>query len=139
MWWRRMAVLMAGLALTAPAAAGEDGGDAARGRKLAEQVCGRCHAWDPADPYNSIDSTPSFQWMAKKLDFYRERILSVTDRLPHIAQRLEVDAADLEDILAYVATLAPQPQQGPAAEEEEEDDTTRRLREYLRKLRQGGD
>ncbi len=131
-----VALLLGGWLAVAPAEAVE--GDADRGRVLAERLCGRCHAWDPADPYNSIGSTPSFMWMAKKLDFYEERILSVTDRLPHIAQRLEVTAADLEDIAAYVATLAPRPAATETAAEEEEDETTRALRRYLEKLRGGG-
>ncbi len=47
-------------------------------------------------------------WMAKKLDFYRDRVLSVTDRPPHIAQKFEVTLRDLEDILAYIETLKPE-------------------------------
>lgn len=91
------------------AAAGSAGaaGDPVRGREISEKLCGRCHAWDPKWPWNSIGSTPSFMWMAQRLDFWRERILSVTDRRPHIAQKLEVKLADLEDVLAYIETLKP--------------------------------
>ncbi len=81
--------------------------DVKHGEKLARKVCGRCHAVDPKVPWNSIGSTPSFMLMAKKLDRYRDRVLSVTNRRPHIAQRLEVKNTDLEDILAYIETLRP--------------------------------
>jgi hypothetical protein len=47
-------------------------------------------------------------WMARNLDFWRERVLSVTNRRPHIAQKLEVTAQDLEDVLAYIETLKPE-------------------------------
>ncbi len=131
------AVVTAGLVAGAAAVA-DDHGDPRRGRELAERFCGLCHAWDPDDPYEGISSTPSFMWMAKKMDFYEERILSVTDRLPHIAQRLEVTAADLRDIAAYVASLAPRPRTVEAEGETETDATTEALRRYLEKLRRGG-
>lgn len=87
-------------------------GDPLRGREISEKLCGRCHAWDPERPWNSIGSTPSFMWMARRLDFWRERVLSVTDRRPHIAQKFEVTAQDLEDVLAYIETLKPQEESG---------------------------
>lgn len=97
------------LAVTAlAAAAAQAAGDPLRGRELSETLCGRCHAWDPKRPWNSIGSTPSFMWMARNLDFWRERVLSVTNRRPHIAQKLEVTAQDLEDVLAYIETLKPE-------------------------------
>ncbi|GBD44211.1 hypothetical protein HRbin40_01695 [bacterium HR40] len=82
-------------------------GDPARGREITARVCGRCHAFEPERPWNSIGSTPSFMWMARELPFWRERVLSVTDRRPHIAQKLEVSAKDLEDVLAFIETLRP--------------------------------
>ncbi len=105
MWWR---VIFVVCCVLAPAAQAESSGDAERGRSIIGRLCGRCHAWDPEYPWNSIGSTPSFMWMAKKLDFYRDRVLSVTDRPPHIAQKFEVTLRDLEDILAYIETLKPE-------------------------------
>lgn len=106
-----MARLTAALAATLVgvlAAGAQAAGDPARGRELAQKLCGRCHAWDPERPWNSIGSTPSFMWMARRLDFWRERILSVTDRRPHIAQKFDVTLQDLEDVLAYIETLKPE-------------------------------
>ena len=131
-------LLTAALLLAATAAPAA--GDPARGRELAERLCGRCHAWDPEAPWNSIGSTPSFMWMARRMDFYRERILSVTDRLPHIAQRFEVDAEDLEDIAAYIETLAPKrPEVAEKEREEAPNEATAKLRAFLRKLRGGAE
>ena len=96
-----LATILAFLPLVAQA------GDARRGGIVAEQRCARCHAIDPDRPWNSIGSTPSFMLMAKKLDSYTQRVLSVTDRRPHIAQELDVKPEQLEDILAYIETLAP--------------------------------
>jgi cytochrome c553 len=98
-----LALVVMGMAAGAQAA-----GDPLRGREISETLCGRCHAWDPERPWNSIGSTPSFMWMARNLDFWRERVLSVTDRRPHIAQKFEVTAQDLEDVLAYIETLKPE-------------------------------
>jgi mono/diheme cytochrome c family protein len=110
-----MARLSAALAMAVAgmlAAEAQAAGDPLRGREVAEKLCGRCHAWDPERPWNSIGSTPSFMWMARRLDFWRERVLSVTDRRPHIAQKFEVTAQDLEDVLAYIETLKPREENG---------------------------
>jgi len=134
---RAIPLLTAALLLSATAAPAV--GDPVRGRELAERLCGRCHAWDPKAPWNSIGSTPSFMWMAQKMDFYRERILSVTNRLPHIAQRLEVTIDDLEDIVAYIETLAPQrPEMAGDGPPEAPNAATAKLRAFLRGLRDGG-
>ncbi len=77
------------------------------GRRLAQKLCARCHAIDPAAPWNSIGSTPSFMLMAKKLDRYEQRVLTVTERRPHIAQRFTVSPDDLERILSYIRSLKP--------------------------------
>lgn len=133
----RAALLAAALVLAATA--GEAAGDPARGRELAGRLCGRCHAWDPEAPWNSIGSTPSFMWMARRMDFYRERILSVTSRLPHVAQRFEVTVDDLEHIAAYVETLRPQPREVAKEERDEApNEATVKLRAFLKEMR-GGD
>lgn len=94
-----MAVLVA-----QPAVAATD----REGRQLAQKLCARCHAIDPAAPWNSLGSTPSFMLMAKKLERYEQRVLTVTQRRPHIAQRFTVSEDDLERILAYIRTLKPE-------------------------------
>lgn len=82
-------------------------GDAERGFQLSQQTCGRCHAIDPKAPWNSIGSTPSFMLMAKKLDSYAERVLTVSGRRPHNGQKLAPSNEELNDILAYIKTLVP--------------------------------
>jgi len=82
-------------------------GDAVRGWQLSQDICGRCHAIDPAAPWNSIGSTPSFMLMAKKLDRYADRVLTVSGRRPHIGQKLAPTNEELRDILAYIESLVP--------------------------------
>ena len=79
--------------------------DAENGLTLSKKLCDRCHAIDPAKPWDSIGSTPSFMLMARKLDSYEVRIQTVSGRRPHIGQKLEPSNEELEDILAYIKTL----------------------------------
>ena len=79
--------------------------DIDKGFEISQAVCARCHAIDPAEPWNSIGSSPSFMLMAKKFDRYQPRIMSVTARRPHIAQEFELSVTDLENVAAYVLTL----------------------------------
>lgn len=80
-------------------------GDIDKGFEVSQNVCARCHAIDPAEPWNSIGSSPSFMLMAKKFERYQPRIMSVTARRPHIAQEFELTASDLENVAAYVRSL----------------------------------
>lgn len=122
----------AGRAETGAAPAGPNG-DAKRGRTLAEMHCRRCHAVSEGGAMNSIGSTPSFfalralgDWDARFQSFYAAnphpaftQVAGVTapfaiDRPPPIVP-VEIMTGDLDDILAYVASLAPADLGGPLA------------------------
>ena len=95
-------------------------GNAEQGRELAIKRCSRCHVIGDYNPRGGLDSTPSFQWM-KRLDDYRERLLTFFDRPPHpvfvrvpgvkprggtpYATVFEIKVEEIEDILAFVETL----------------------------------
>lgn len=100
-------------------------GDPARGLALAREHCGRCHVVNDKNPMRGIGSTPSFAvlralpgWVARFESFYAlnphgafTRIAGVTppfpiDRPPPITP-LDLTLDDLDDILAYVATVPP--------------------------------
>lgn len=87
------------LMLAAPVLASEKGFD------LAREKCAVCHAIDPDKPWDSIGSTPSFMLMARKLDRYADRVLTVSGRRPHIGQKLEPTSEELDAILDYIKTL----------------------------------
>ncbi len=100
-------------------------GDAARGHALAREHCGRCHVVDEANRMRGIGSTPSFAvlralpgWVVRFESFYARNphgaytvIEGVTPSFditspPPIA-RLELTLDDLDDIMAYAATVPP--------------------------------
>lgn len=98
-------------------------GNAVAGHDVAAMKCGRCHAVDDAGRLNDIGSTPSFfvlkvfdDWEDRFLAFYVLRphgsftqINEVTDpfpqNLPPPITPVEMTLAELDDIVAYVATL----------------------------------
>ena len=95
----------AGLAAMSQAADARADGDPVAGQEKAIKWCARCHVVGAQNPYGGINSTPSFYIMSEKPESYRERVLSVQERRPHIAQTLELKNEDLDDILAYILTL----------------------------------
>ena len=98
-------------------------GDIESGRKLAAEHCTRCHVVGDVNPYGGINSTPSFQLLAKRSDWF-ERFQSFYERRPHpvvvrvagvpawtdlpapVAQ-IEITPDQIEDLVAYVETLRP--------------------------------
>lgn len=97
-------------------------GDAEAGRKLSKQHCARCHVVDD-NKFGGINSTPSFQLLAKRDDYF-ERFQTFYDRRPHPVfvrvpgvrrwtdlpspmEPFEMTLEEIEDILAYVETLRP--------------------------------
>jgi mono/diheme cytochrome c family protein len=105
MGFRSLCVLALAIATFHQSVAASRADEIEDGHQIAREVCARCHAIDPAAPWDSIGSTPSFMLMARNLDRYRERIRNVTDRRPHIAQNFDLSAADLDLIVAFVQTL----------------------------------
>lgn len=98
-------------------------GDAAQGRKIAEQHCSRCHVIGDYNKYGGIGSTPSFQLLVNQFPDYQERFETFFARRPHPAfvivegnerrtEELPPNAAPVKlpsravaDILAFVETL----------------------------------
>lgn len=58
-------------------------GDIARGKKLAEQHCARCHVIGDYNKYGGIGSTPSFQLLVNSFPDYRDRFETFFARRPH--------------------------------------------------------
>ncbi len=100
-------------------------GDPARGEELSYQNCGRCHVIGPRNRMKSIGSTPSFAALRALAD-WQERFETFYVRNPHPAvvqlagitapfsvarpppiRPVEITQEEFEDILAYVAALAP--------------------------------
>ena len=113
-----VAVFCLGLSQTAQAE-----GDVEIGQKLSKQHCARCHVVDD-NKYGGINSTPSFQLLAKRDDYF-DRFQTFYDRRPHpVFVRIpgvrrwtdlpspvtpfEMTLEQVEDIIAYVETLRPQ-------------------------------
>ncbi len=100
-------------------------GDPQRGHVLARRHCRRCHVVEPADPYAGIGSTPSFMalralpdWQRRFSVFWSLRphlgLVDVEEMSPERPPSRPVPIApvrmtldDVEDVLAYVARLAP--------------------------------
>lgn len=96
-------------------------GDAANGRKLAEQHCSRCHIVGDFNKYGGIGSTPSFQSLANNFPDYKERFRTFFARNPHpsfviiegsVPPELPPNAAPVKlplqapaDLLAFVEML----------------------------------
>ena len=101
------------------------GGDKAKGSRLALVHCGRCHVIDKRNRMGGIGSTPSFaalrgreNWSDLFRAFYAHnphpsftQVAGVTDpfdpsRQVHIAP-VEITLAEIDAIMAFVATLEP--------------------------------
>ncbi len=96
--------------------------DVAKGKKVAEQHCSRCHVIGDFNPYGGISSTPSFQLLVNALDDYQERfdtfytrpphpaVISIKgfakrDKLPYNAAPVEISLEDARNISAFANTL----------------------------------
>ncbi|WP_299422828.1 hypothetical protein [uncultured Shimia sp.] len=100
-------------------------GDAARGAELALSACGRCHVVGDVNRMNGIGSTPSFA-VLRSLDGWMERFWAFYALNPHPSFTIIPDVTEpfdetrpspispvtvtleeLENIVAYTATMAP--------------------------------
>jgi len=114
-----LALLAAGPYLV-PAAALADG-NVSRGREISVKHCARCHVVGDYNRMGGIDSTPSFQSLARLADF-EDRLRTFYERRPHPVfvrvpgvprwNRLPPNATpfvvtpdQIEDIVAFVRTL----------------------------------
>lgn len=116
--------LVAGLlaaALLCTAARAE--GDPEKGRRISIEHCTRCHVVGDANPHGGINSTPSFQLLARRSD-WRERFESFYARRPHpvfvrvpnvprwtkLPSHVEpftITLQDIDDVVSFVETLTP--------------------------------
>lgn len=93
------------------------------GEKLATQHCARCHVVGTANPHGGINSTPSFQLLARR-DDWRERFQTFYARRPHPVfvrvpdvvpwtdlpspvEPFTITPVEIEDIIDFVDTLGP--------------------------------
>ncbi len=111
------------LSTSLPVVSAWAGGDADVGRNISETHCARCHVIGDFNPMGGIGSTPSFQLLAKRDDwlirfgtFFERRPHPVFVRVPGVArwtalpshvQEFEVTPANIDDIIAFAATLKP--------------------------------
>lgn len=100
-------------------------GDIAKGRKVAEAHCSRCHVVGDFNPNGGISSTPSFQLLVKRRPDYKDRFATFYARRPHPAfvsvkgigrpmdylppnaHPVEITLEDVENVAAFVETLKP--------------------------------
>lgn len=120
-WCAPLLALAAGLSI--PAGPAHAGGDPAAGRKVATEHCSRCHVVGDINPYGGINSTPSFQLLAKRDDwlerfgtFFERRPHPVFVRVPDVprwtelpshVKEFEITPKAIDDIIAFVRTLRP--------------------------------
>ena len=95
----RMALFLLGLST---AAAGQEVGDRAAGRRLAESVCNRCHgaasAATPAPAFSTIAAIPTTD----------ARALRVFLRTSHAKMpNFELTETERDDVIAYILSLKP--------------------------------
>jgi mono/diheme cytochrome c family protein len=76
-------VLLGGILLPGSAQA-QAGVDVEKGRKIAITHCARCHVVGDYNRFGGIDSTPSFQMLARR-DYMEERMRTFYERRPHPA------------------------------------------------------
>ena len=80
-------------------------GDPERGRRLAIENCAQCHVIGAYNPHGGVNNSPSFYIFSERPEVYRERLRTFDQRRPHLSRDMQVTAADIGDIMAYVETL----------------------------------
>ena len=97
-------------------------GDPAEGRRISLQHCTRCHVVGDANPQGGINSTPSFQLLARR-DDWRERFETFYARRPHPVfvrvpdvppwtdlppnvEPFTVTLQDIENLVSFIEALA---------------------------------
>ena len=112
--------MVIGLALLASGARAD--GDPRNGREISIKHCSRCHVIGDYNRFGGIGSTPSFQWLTKVPD-YEDRLRTFYARRPHpvyvrvpgvppwtdlppFVTPFTITADEIEDIVAFVKTLA---------------------------------
>jgi len=75
-----------------------------RGAQAAQKFCARCHVVG-RNEYVGIGSTMSFFMMSENIKRYTPRLLTVTERWPHIALKLDLKERNINDLIAYIKQL----------------------------------
>jgi cytochrome c553 len=78
--------------------------DVERGAKAAQKFCARCHVVG-RNEYVGIGSTMSFFMMSENIERYTPRLLTVTERWPHIALKLDLKEKNINDLIVYIKQL----------------------------------
>ncbi len=117
----RVALVTAALTMAVLATGVRAEGDVKAGRAIAIKHCARCHVVGDYNRMGGIDSTPSFQMLARRAEF-AERLQTFYQRRPHpvfvrvpgvprwsrqppYATPFTVTPKEIEHIIAFVRTL----------------------------------
>ncbi len=120
----RLGACIAALVVVVAAGAAHGAGDPRKGKEIALKYCSRCHVVGDFNPRGGIESTPSFRRMVRFPKIFMERFATFYERRPHpafvkvkgvrtrfkippYATPFTITLEEVEDILAYVRTLAP--------------------------------
>ena len=87
-------------------------GNADAGREVAARQCAQCHALDAGEPGRPLDAPPSFAALAARKPGRQELIDTLNHAPIHVnppppATRFLFSSAQIDDLLAYIETLAP--------------------------------
>src|SRR5688572_886890 len=82
----------------------EEAGDPTRGRLLAVERCGGCHAVDPDQAQQGAGGRPpSFTALADRADHNADRLLALLQTLPHPPMPTpRLNRQEWRDVVAYV-------------------------------------
>ena len=116
--WRAITLCALVVGWASPSSAG---GDVAKGREVAIKYCSRCHVVGDYNRLGGIDSTPSFQLLARRDDvadrvrtFHARPPHPVFVRVPGVARRSNAPAyaaeftvtpGDIDNLVAFVLSL----------------------------------
>jgi len=87
-------------------------GNADAGREVAARHCAQCHALDAGEPGRPLDAPPSFAALAALKPARGDLIDTLNNAPIHVnppppATRFLFSSAQIDDLLAYIESLAP--------------------------------
>jgi mono/diheme cytochrome c family protein len=95
------AILVASVALTAPAGAA----DADNGARIAQSRCAACHVVVAPNLRPEVADAPPFETIARKFDFSSDRLVFHLLE-PHPKMNFALTRPEANDVAAYMGTLA---------------------------------
>lgn len=104
---RRGAALLGAALLIAAAlpAAAQEGGDAAKGRAVARQLCASCHAVDRGDARSPNDAAPAFSTVASVPGMTALALHATLQTSHKNMPNVMLEAEDQWNIVAYILSL----------------------------------